>query len=184
MRISRLKIPDILVIEPDVFPDSRGFFYESFNSKEFIDKVGVDVNFVQDNHSKSNLGVLRGLHYQLPPMGQGKLIRVISGKIFDVAVDLRTSSPTFGKWVGEYLSADNKKQLWIPEGFAHGFVALTDATEILYKVTNYYSKEHEKCIIWNDADIAITWPQNVNITLSDKDNLGQNFATVNLAMFK
>jgi len=158
MKVTPLAIPDVLLIEPQVFDDDRGFFFESFNQNKFEEATGLKINFVQDNHSKSLKGVLRGLHYQLPPKAQGKLVRVIQGEVFDVAVDLRKSSPTFGKCVGEILSADNKKQVWIPEGFAHGFLTLSDTAEFLYKTTDFYSPEHEESIMWNDETIAIKWP--------------------------
>jgi len=174
MKVTPLSIPDVLLIEPQVFGDSRGFFFESFNQKKFEDVIGKKVNFVQDNHSKSIKGVLRGLHYQLPPKAQGKLVRVTRGEVFDVAVDLRKSSPTFGKWVGEIISADNKKQIWIPEGFAHGFVTLSDTAEFLYKTTDFYSKEHEQAIRWNDETIGIQWPTK-DISLSAKDENAQSF---------
>lgn len=168
MKATPTSIPDVLVIEPDVFGDERGFFFESFNQEKFEEAVGKKVEFVQDNHSKSVKGVLRGLHYQLPPHAQGKLVRVVQGEVFDVAVDIRKSSPTFGKWVGEMLSADNKKQLWIPEGFAHGFLTLSDTAEFLYKTTNYYAPESECSIIWNDSTVGINWP-NEEPALSLKD---------------
>jgi dTDP-4-dehydrorhamnose 3,5-epimerase len=174
MKVIPLSIPDVLLIEPEVFGDDRGFFFESFNQNKFEDVIGKKINFVQDNHSKSVKGVLRGLHYQLSPKAQGKLVRVIQGKVFDVAVDLRQSSHTFGKWVGEILSADNKKQMWIPEGFAHGFVTLSDAAEFLYKTTDFYSKEHEQAIRWNDETIGIQWPIK-DISLSAKDETAQSF---------
>ena len=174
MKVTSLSIPDVLLLEPQVFGDDRGFFFESFNQKKFEDVIGKKVNFVQDNHSKSIKGVLRGLHYQLPPKAQGKLVRVTRGEVFDVAVDLRKSSPTFGKWVGEVISADNKKQIWIPEGFAHGFVTLSDAAEFLYKTTDFYSKEHEQAIRWNDETIGIQWPTK-DISLSAKDENAQSF---------
>ena len=147
MKFTPLAIPDVLVFEPEVFEDQRGFFFESFNQFSFEEAIGKKVTFVQDNHSKSAKGVLRGLHYQLPPKGQGKLIRVIQGQIYDVAVDLRKASPTFGQWIGEMLSAANKKQIWIPEGFAHGFITLSDDSQILYKATDFYSPIHEQCLI-------------------------------------
>jgi len=181
MKVTPLSIPDVLLIEPQVFGDDRGFFYESFNQNKFEEAMGKKINFVQDNHSKSVKGVLRGLHYQLPPKAQGKLVRAIQGEVFDVAVDLRKSSPTFGKWVGEMLSADNKKQLWIPEGFAHGFLTLSDSAEFLYKTTNYYSQEHERVIIWNDKKIKIKWP-NSNIIPSHKDSLGKNLDDVSFEL--
>jgi len=171
MKATPLAIPEVILFEPTVFTDERGFFFESFNHKKFEEAVGYSVNFVQDNHSKSTKGVLRGLHYQLAPMAQGKLVRVTQGEVFDVAVDIRKDSPTFGKWVGEKLTAKNKKQLWVPEGFAHGFLTLSETAEFLYKVTNYYSTEHEQCIVWNDVDIGVNWNINTNInpTLSEKD---------------
>lgn len=168
MKVTPLSIPDVLLIEPQVFGDDRGFFYESFNQNKFEEAIGKKINFVQDNHSKSVKGVLRGLHYQLTPKAQGKLVRVIQGEVFDVAVDLRQSSPTFGKWASEILSGDNKKQMWIPEGFAHGFLTLSDTAEFLYKTTDFYSKDHEQAIIWNDETIGIDWPTD-KPSLSDKD---------------
>ena len=174
MKVTPLSIPDVLLIEPQVFGDDRGFFYESFNQNKFEDAMGKKINFVQDNHSKSIKGVLRGLHYQLTPKAQGKLVRVIQGEVFDVAVDLRQSSPTFGKWVGEILSADNKKQMWIPEGFAHGFLTLSDTAEFLYKTTDFYSKDHEEAIQWNDKTIGIDWPMQ-EVSLSSKDNAALSF---------
>ena len=169
MKITRLAIPDVILIEPDVFGDDRGFFFESFNQEKFADATGLSPTFVQDNHSKSTKGVLRGLHYQFPLKAQDKLVRVIQGEVFDVAVDIRRSSPTFGKWVGEHLSAENKKQLWIPEGFAHGFMTITETAEFLYKTTNYYSPEHERSIRWDDSDIGIDWVKDVMPILSTKD---------------
>jgi dTDP-4-dehydrorhamnose 3,5-epimerase len=174
MKVTPLSIPDVLLIEPQVFGDDRGFFYESFNQNKFEEAMGKKINFVQDNHSKSVKGVLRGLHYQLTPKAQGKLVRVIQGEVFDVAVDLRQSSPTFGKWVGEIISADNKKQLWIPEGFAHGFLTLSDTAEFLYKTTDFYSKDHEQAIQWNDKTIGINWPIQ-DVSLSSKDNATLSF---------
>jgi dTDP-4-dehydrorhamnose 3,5-epimerase len=153
-----------------VFGDERGFFFESFNQKVFEEAVGRQVNFVQDNHSRSVRGVLRGLHYQVK-QPQGKLVRVVQGEVFDVAVDIRKSSTTFGQWVGEILSAENKKQLWVPEGFAHGFLTLSETAEFLYKTTDYYAPEFERSILWNDPDIAITWPGDVTPTLSAKDQI-------------
>jgi dTDP-4-dehydrorhamnose 3,5-epimerase len=172
MKATPLAIPEVILFEPTVFTDERGFFFESFNHKKFEEAVGYGVNFVQDNHSKSTKGVLRGLHYQLPPMAQGKLVRVTQGEVFDVAVDIRKDSSTFGKWVGERLSAENKKQLWIPEGFAHGFLTLSDTAEFLYKVTNYYSTEHEQCIVWDDPNIGIDWTLQEQPQLSEKDQQG------------
>lgn len=177
MNITSTSIPDVLLIEPKVFGDERGFFFESFNQKTFEEATGLKRGFVQDNHSKSQKGVLRGLHYQLPPMAQGKLVRVVQGEVFDVAVDIRKSSPTFGKWVGALLSADNKAQFWIPEGFAHGFITLSDTAEFLYKTTSYYSPEHEGSIIWNDPLLGIDWPQiDIEPSLSKKDNEAPLFA--------
>jgi dTDP-4-dehydrorhamnose 3,5-epimerase len=175
MKIKQTEIADVLVIEPKVFGDERGFFFESFNQKRFDDAVGKKIQFIQDNHSKSIRGVLRGLHYQKAPYAQGKLVRVISGQVFDVAVDIRVSSPTFGQWVGEYLSAENKKQLWIPEGFAHGFLTLSDSAEFLYKTTDYYHPEAEASILWNDPELAIQWPEVDNVFLSGKDELATTF---------
>jgi dTDP-4-dehydrorhamnose 3,5-epimerase len=175
MKITPLSIPDVLVIEPQVFGDERGFFFESFNQERFEKALGLKVTFVQDNHSKSVKGVLRGLHYQLPPKAQGKLVRVTQGEVFDVAVDLRQSSPTFGKWVGEILSADNKKQMWIPKGFAHGFLTLSDTAEFLYKTTELYSKDHEQAIMWNDKLLHIDWPTE-EASLSVKDMAAKSFS--------
>ena len=169
-----LAIPEVILIEPHVFGDERGFFFESFNQMQFQNAVGRKVQFVQDNHSRSLKNVLRGLHYQIQ-QPQGKLVRVVQGEVFDVAVDLRKSSQTFGHWVGEILSAENKHQLWIPEGFAHGFVVLSDFAEFLYKTTDYYAPVHERCIIWNDADLNITWPQGIQPILSAKDAEGLPF---------
>lgn len=174
MKVTPLSIPDVLLIEPRVFGDDRGFFYESFNQNKFEAALGHKINFVQDNHSKSLKGVLRGLHYQLTPKVQGKLVRVIQGEVFDVAVDLRQSSPTFGKWVGEIISSENKKQLWIPEGFAHGFLTLSDTAEFLYKTTDFYSRDQEQAIIWDDETIRIDWPMK-EVSLSPKDNAALSF---------
>lgn len=171
MKVTPTAISDVMIIEPVVFGDERGFFFESFNQKKFNDAVGRQLDFVQDNHSKSSKGVLRGLHYQLPPSAQGKLVRVVQGEVFDVAVDIRKSSPTFGKWIGVVLSAENKKQLWIPEGFAHGFLTLSDTAEFLYKATSYYSPETEASISWNDDKLNIRWPKVDSIQLSEKDKL-------------
>ena len=170
MNVIKTEIPDVLIFEPKVFSDERGFFFESFNQKVFEEAVGRKVKFVQDNHSKSSKGVLRGLHYQLEPYAQAKLVRCMVGEVFDVAVDIRKSSPTFGKWVGVNLSAENKHQLLIPEGFAHGFLVLSNTAEVLYKTNNYYNKENERNIIWNDNTIDIDWPElNINVILSTKD---------------
>ncbi len=173
MKITPTAIPDVLVIEPRVFSDERGFFFESFNQQAFNEAVGQEVTFVQDNHSKSAKNVLRGLHYQLSPKAQGKLVRVVQGEVFDVAVDIRKESATFGKWVGEFLSAENKKQLWIPPGFAHGFLTLSEVAELLYKTTDYYAFEYEYCIAWNDPKIGIDWPLTVAPILSVKDQTGK-----------
>ena len=164
-------ISEVLIMEPKVFGDERGFFMESFNQRAFQDATGETSVFVQDNHSGSAKNVLRGLHYQIK-QSQGKLVRVISGEVFDVAVDVRKSSPTFGKWVGANLSADNKKQMWIPPGFAHGFLVLSDFAEVLYKTTDFYAPEHECCIRWDDPDIGIDWPLKGSPILSNKDQLG------------
>lgn len=171
MKATRLAIPDVVLFEPKVFGDDRGFFFESFNQRQFEEAIGHPVKFVQDNHSRSAKGVLRGLHYQIQNP-QGKLVRVVEGTVFDVAVDVRKSSPTFGKWVGEFLSAENKRQLWVPEGFAHGFVVLSDTAEFLYKTTDYYSPPHERCIAWNDPALSIEWPVAEMPTLSSKDQQG------------
>lgn len=176
MKIVATKLPDVFVIEPKVFGDERGFFFESFNEKKFRDETGVKLPFVQDNHSKSVKGVLRGLHYQLLPKAQGKLVRVVQGAVFDVAVDIRKSSPTFGQWVGETLSADNKKQLWIPPGFAHGFLTLSNTAEFLYKTTDYWAPEYERAIIWNDATLNIDWPLSGSVPqLATKDAQAKRF---------
>lgn len=175
MKIQNTKIPDVLLIEPTVFGDDRGFFFESFNEKHFAEAIGKTVQFVQDNHSKSARGVLRGLHYQIQ-QAQGKLVRVVSGEVFDVAVDIRKSSPTFGKWVGAVLSAENKRQMWVPEGFAHGFVVTSESAEFLYKTTDYWAPEYERCIAWNDPAIGIQWPIDASPVLSGKDQKGLRLA--------
>jgi dTDP-4-dehydrorhamnose 3,5-epimerase len=173
MNVIPTKIPGLLIIEPKVFGDERGFFFESYNQKSFCQAIGQNVEFVQDNHSKSARNVLRGLHYQMPPKAQGKLLRVVQGEVFDVAVDLRKNSKTFGQWAGLILSAENKKQLWIPPGFAHGFLTLTDSAEFLYKTTDYYSPQHERCIAWDDPEIGIVWPlSDEKPLLSNKDKNG------------
>lgn len=171
MKVIKTEIPDVLILEPKVFGDDRGFFFESFSQKVFEDAVGRKVEFVQDNHSKSSKGVLRGLHYQLEPYAQGKLVRCVVGEVFDVAVDIRKSSPTYSKWVGVNLSAENKRQLWIPEGFAHGFLVMSDMAEFVYKTTNYYSPINDRGIKWDSKDIAIDWPLKGVPILSDKDKL-------------
>lgn len=177
MNVIKTAIPDVLIIEPKVFGDERGFFFESFNQAKFEAAVGRKVNFVQDNHSKSAKGVLRGLHYQ-NPNPQGKLVRVTQGEVFDVAVDIRPSSKTFGRWVGEILSAENKKQLWIPEGFAHGFLVLSDTAEFLYKTTDFYAPEYEGCLRWDDPLLSIKWPLNESPRVSSKDENGQLFSEI------
>lgn len=174
MKVTPLAIPDVVLIEPKVFGDERGFFYESFNQARFEEAIGKPVQFVQDNHSRSARNVLRGLHYQIQ-QPQGKLVRVVQGEVFDVAVDLRKSSKTFGQWVGEILSAENKRQLWIPEGFAHGFVVLSESAEFLYKTTDYYAPAHERSILWNDAMLQIDWPAGIQPILSTKDAQGRAF---------
>ncbi len=174
MKVTATTIPDVLLIEPKVFGDDRGFFFESFNQRQWQEHTGLDRLFVQDNHSLSGKGVLRGLHYQIR-QAQGKLVRVIMGEVFDVAVDLRRASATFGHWVGMVLSAENKKQLWIPEGFGHGFVVLSEAAEFLYRTTDYYAPEYERCIIWNDPELAIDWPLTEAPILSPKDAAGRAF---------
>ncbi|MGV8990301.1 MAG: dTDP-4-dehydrorhamnose 3,5-epimerase [Thiobacillus sp.] len=175
MKATPLAIPDVILLEPKVFGDERGFFFESFNQAKFEAAIGRHVAFVQDNHSRSAKNVLRGLHYQIG-QPQGKLVRVVQGEVFDVAVDIRHSSPTFGQWVGEILSADNKRQMWVPEGFAHGFVVLSETAEFLYKTTDYYAPEHERCIAWNDPAIAIQWPHVGVPALSAKDQQGKALA--------
>ena len=175
MNIKPTAIPDVLICEPKVFGDDRGFFFESFNHLQFEAAVGKHVTFVQDNHSRSVKNVLRGLHYQIQ-QPQGKLVRVVQGEVFDVAVDIRKSSPTFGQWVGEILSSDNKRQLWVPQGFAHGFVVLSDTAEFLYKTTDYYAPQFERCIVWDDTRLAIDWPvQGRTPSLSVKDAQGKSF---------
>lgn len=172
MKATSLAIPDVVLIEPKVFGDERGFFYESFNQKAFNEATGTDHQFVQDNHSRSSNGVLRGLHYQIE-QPQGKLVRVVRGAVWDVAVDLRKSSPTFGQWVGQALSEDNHCQLWVPPGFGHGFVVLSEVAEFLYKTTDYYAPAHERCIAWNDPTLAIDWKLQQAPVLSAKDSQGQ-----------
>ena len=171
MKVTPTAIPDVLIIEPKVFGDARGFFYESFNQKAFNNATGTNYQFVQDNHSRSAKGVLRGLHYQIQ-QPQGKLVRVVRGAVFDVTVDIRESSPTFGKWVGVELSQENHRQLWVPPGFAHGFVVISNSADVLYKTTDCYVLEHERCIAWNDPAIGIEWPLVGEPTLSVKDRQG------------
>ncbi|HCT6782618.1 TPA: dTDP-4-dehydrorhamnose 3,5-epimerase [Proteus mirabilis] len=175
MNIIKTEIPDVLILEPKVFSDHRGFFYESFNQKIFDEAIGYPVNFVQDNHSKSSKGVLRGLHYQKAPHAQGKLVRCVYGEVFDVAVDIRPESKTYGKWISAILSATNKRQLWIPEGFAHGFLVLSEEAEFMYKTTNFYHPESEEHIIWNDENINIDWPLKTALNISEKDQIVHKF---------
>ena len=179
MQIQTTALPGVLIIEPTVFGDDRGFFYESFNQKRFAELTGITRDFVQDNHSKSAKGVLRGLHYQIQ-QAQGKLVRVTAGEVFDVAVDIRKSSPTFGQWVGVVLSATNKRQLWIPEGFAHGFMVTSDHAEFLYKPTDYWAPEFERSILWNDPAIGIDWPRDGEPLLSGKDKVGALLANADV----
>lgn len=183
MIATQLAIPDVIVFEPKVFTDSRGFFFESFNARAFSNAIGKSVTFVQDNFSRSSRGVLRGMHYQVI-RPQGKFVRVTSGEVFDVAVDIRRNSPTFGKWVGEHLSADNQKALWIPEGFAHGFLVLSDSADFQYKVTDYWYAEHERCLRYDDSDVAIAWPAVSSASpfpvLSDKDRQGASLHALEL----
>lgn len=179
MNIIPTTIPDVLILEPKVFGDERGFFFESFNERVWRELTGLDVRFVQHNHSKSASGVLRGLHYQIQ-QPQGKLVRVISGEVFDVAVDIRASSRTFGRWFGTLLSAENKKQMWIPPGFAHGFCVTSETAEFLYLTTDYWAPEHERCIAWNDPELAISWPLAAEPTVSAKDREGRAFRDADL----
>ncbi|WP_087747672.1 MULTISPECIES: dTDP-4-dehydrorhamnose 3,5-epimerase [unclassified Acidovorax] len=180
MQATRLAIPDVVLIEPKVFGDARGFFYESFNQRAFNEATGTDHQFVQDNHSRSSKGVLRGLHYQIQ-QPQGKLVRVVQGAVFDVAVDIRKSSPTFGQWVGVELSADNHRQLWVPPGFAHGFLVLSESADFLYKTTDYYAPQHERCIAWNDPTLGIQWPDvGTAPQLSAKDLTGKTLGQADL----
>lgn len=174
MKVTPTAIPDVLIIEPKVFGDARGFFFESFNQKAFNEATGLDVNFVQDNHSRSANGVLRGLHYQVQ-QPQGKLVRVVRGAVFDVAVDIRKGSPSFGQWAAVELSEENRKQLWVAPGFAHGFMVLSDSADFLYKTTDYYAPQHERCIAWNDPTLDIHWPEGISPILSSKDQIGQLF---------
>ncbi len=171
IKVIRTSIPEVLIFEPQVFGDARGFLLESWNARRFCDAVGFDISFVQDNHSRSRRGVLRGLHYQIM-QPQGKLVRVATGRVFDAAVDLRKSSPTFGRWAGAELSGDNHRQLWIPAGFAHGFLVLSDSADFLYKTTDYYAPQHERSVLWNDPAIGIDWPMDGEPTLSAKDKAG------------
>jgi dTDP-4-dehydrorhamnose 3,5-epimerase len=173
--VTKTNIPEVLILEPKVFGDSRGFFFESFNQQDFNQATGQNVEFVQDNHSRSAHGVLRGLHYQLQ-QAQGKLVRVVRGAVFDVAVDIRKSSPTYGQWAGVELTEENHKQFWVPPGFAHGFVVMSETADFLYKTTNYYAPAHERCIAWNDPAIGISWPQGLTPQLSAKDQAGLSLA--------
>ena len=175
MNVLQTSLPGVVILEPKVFGDARGFFFESFNARTFAAVTGLMVDFVQDNHSRSRKNVLRGLHYQIK-QPQGKLVRVALGEVFDVAVDLRKSSPTFGQWTGALLSAENKRMMWVPEGFAHGFLVISDSADFLYKTTDYYAPEHERCIVWNDPAIAIQWPISGEPVLSAKDAKGASFA--------
>lgn len=181
MTYTSTRLPDVKIFKPRIFEDERGFFFESFNQQNFEDAIDYSVNFVQDNHSKSTKGVLRGLHFQLEPKAQGKLVRVVQGEVFDVAVDIRKSSPTFGHWVGETLSAENKNQLWVPAGFAHGFITLSETAEFLYKTTNYYAPECERSIRWDDKDIGVEWPTNVTPLVSKKDADAKELSNVDLS---
>jgi len=176
MKATALSIPGLFLFEPRVFGDARGFFLESYNQKAFRQAVGLDVSFVQDNHSRSVKGVLRGLHYQIPPKAQGKLVRVVRGAVFDVAVDIRKGSPAFGRWVGMELTEDNHRMLWIPPGLAHGFLVMSESADFLYKTTDFYAPECERCILWNDPAIGIDWPVTGAPILSDKDRQGRPFA--------
>jgi len=175
IQVTATALPEVKIIEPKVFGDARGYFYESFNAREFAEHVAAGVEFVQDNHSRSAKGVLRGLHYQIQH-AQGKLVRVTHGEVFDVAVDIRRSSRTFGQWVGVHLSAENKRQMWVPPGFAHGFAVLSETAEFLYKTTDYWFPEHERCLIWNDVQIGIAWPLDGEPVLASKDANGKRLA--------
>ena len=179
MNVVKTEIPDVLIVEPRVFEDARGFFLESFNQRDWLAATGLEVQFVQDNHSRSSRGVLRGLHYQIR-QPQGKLVRVVNGEIFDVVVDIRRNSPAFGKWAGNTLSAENRRQIWIPSGFAHGFLVMSETAEVLYKTTDFYSPENERTIRWNDKNLNIDWPSVVKPVLSDKDANAPMFAEAEL----
>lgn len=178
MKVTTTSLNGVLILEPRVFQDERGYFFESYNENNFRELTGNSVEFKQDNQSKSVKGVLRGMHYQEAPFEQGKLVRCVRGEVFDVVVDIRIDSPTFGKWFGEILSAENKKQLWIPGGFAHGFLTLSDEAEFVYKTTNYYSPSHERCIKWNDSTLNIKWPS-MDYIVSEKDQHGMEFCLLN-----
>lgn len=174
MKVTATSLPDVLLIQPTVYGDERGFFYESFNEASFQKATGIRPHFVQDNHSRSSRNVLRGLHYQIQ-QAQGKLVRVVAGEVFDVSVDLRRSSPNFGRWTGVRLSAENKHMLWIPEGFAHGFLVLSESADFIYKTTDFYAPQHERCVLWDDPDIGIDWPLQTEPTLAPKDRNGLPF---------
>jgi len=176
MNVIPTALPEVLIVEPKVFGDARGFFFESFNQRAFQEQTGLDLEFVQDNHSRSSQGVLRGLHYQIQ-QPQGKLVRVARGSVFDVAVDIRRSSPRFGQWVGVELSEDNQRQMWIPPGFAHGFVVTSESADFLYKTTDFYAPEHERCILWSDSQVNIHWPQLNHLKLSAKDQAGLSLSS-------
>ncbi len=179
MKVTPTDLPGVLILEPELYRDDRGWFFESFNARRWREATGLERTFVQDNHSCSRRGVVRGIHYQVASV-QGKLVRVVRGAIFDVAVDLRRSSPHCGRWTGVRLDAENRRQLWIPEGFGHAFLALTDDTEVLYKTTDYYAREHERCIRWDDPDLAIAWPDATGVVLSDKDRRAVPFREAEL----
>ena len=176
MNVLPTEIPEVLIIEPRVFGDDRGFFLESYNERAFADKAGITAHFVQDNHSRSSKGVLRGMHYQIQ-QSQGKLVRAVVGTIFDVAVDIRRSSPTFGTWVGCELSAENKRMFWVPPGFAHGFLVISEVAEVLYKATEFYAPQHDRSLLWNDPDVGIVWPLDADPILSAKDQAAQRLQT-------
>ena len=175
IELTKTGLPEVLFVKPQVFADERGFFFESFNKSDWLAATGLDCEFVQDNHSRSARGVLRGLHYQLPPAAQGKLVRALTGEIFDVAVDIRQGSPNFGKWTGQRLTAENRLQMWVPQGFAHGFLVLSETAEVLYKTTDYYNPEYERCILWSDAQLNIDWPAGIRPIVSKKDAAAPGF---------
>jgi len=177
--VTATALPEVKLIEPKVFGDARGFFLESFNEREFVEKVGVEARFVQDNHSRSAKGVLRGMHYQIEH-AQGKLVRVVAGEVFDVVVDMRKRSPNFGKWMGLHLSAENHRQLWVPAGFAHGFLVLSETADFLYKTTNYWYPEHERCLRWNDPGVGIQWPIEGEPVMAEKDKAGKSLSEADL----
>ncbi|QYD67866.1 dTDP-4-dehydrorhamnose 3,5-epimerase [Paraburkholderia edwinii] len=177
--VTATALPEVKLIEPKVFGDARGFFLESFNEREFVEKVGVEARFVQDNHSRSAKGVLRGMHYQIEH-AQGKLVRVVAGEVFDVVVDMRKRSPNFGKWMGLHLSAENHRQLWVPAGFAHGFLVLSETADFLYKTTDYWYPEHERCLRWNDPGVGIQWPIEGEPVMAEKDKAGKSLSEADL----